>query len=163
MQLHTELEEIGIHIKRETLVKYIQILIDAKIVYECKRFDMKSKKSVRGEQKYYLSDLSFYFANNVDNRIHYGPVLENEVSVGRIGKLQCDFILRDIQMNYAYVQVAMTIMSSEKTEEREYTPLESIKDGYPKYLLTRDDLIQKRNGVKHVNIPLFIQNKELFI
>lgn len=172
--LHTELEEIGIHIKRETLVKYIQILIDAKIVYECKRFDMKSKKSVRGEQKYYLSDLSFYFANNVDNRIHYGPVLENivyqyaksrdyEVSVGRIGKLECDFILRDIQMNYAYVQVAMTIMSSEKTEEREYTPLESIKDGYPKYLLTRDDLIQKRNGVKHVNIPLFIQNKELFI
>ena len=66
-------------------------------------------------------------------------------------------------MNYAYVQVAMTIMNSEKTEEREYTPLESIKDGYPKYLLTRDDLIQKRNGVKHVNIPLFIQNKELFI
>ena len=76
--------------------------------------DMKSKKSVRGEKKYYLADSSFYFAMNTDNRINYGPALENivyvyarsrdyAVSIGRIGNLECDFILRDNNLNYSYV------------------------------------------------------------
>ena len=170
--IHEALETFGIHIKRETLSKYIKILMDAKILYECKRFDLKSKRSIRGEQKYYLADLSFYFAENVDNRINYGPVLENivyqylrskdyDVSVGRIGKLECDFIVRDPEMNYAYVQVAMTIMDSVKTENREYRPFESINDNYPKYLLTRNDLLKRRNGIKHRNIPELICKNEL--
>ena len=168
-----ELHNAGITVKRETLTRYIQILLDAKILYECKRFDLKTKKSINGEQKYYLADLSFYFVNNTDNRINYGPVLENiifqyakskgyNVSVGRIGKLECDFIIRDSEMNYAYIQVAMTIMNSIETENREYRPFELIRDGYPKYLLTRNDLIQKRNGVKHLNIPDFIKDGKVF-
>lgn len=94
----------------------------------------------------------------VDNRINYGPVLENtvyryaraqgcKVSVGRIGKLECDFILRNPEMGYAYVQVAMTIMADRATEEREYRPFTQIKDNYPKYLLTRSDPIQLRDGI----------------
>ena len=171
--LLNELHKAGTTIKRETLTRYIQILLDSKILYECKRFDLKTKKSINGEQKYYLADLSFYFVNNTDNRINYGPVLENivfqyvkskgyMVSVGRIGKLECDFIIRDNEMNYAYIQVAMTIMSSIETENREYRPFESIRDGYPKYLLTRNDLIQKRNGVKHMNIPVLMREGEMF-
>ena len=85
--------------------------------------------------------------------INYGPVLENivyryalaqgcKVSVGRIGKLECDFVLRNPEMGYAYVQVAMTIMADRSTEEREYRPFEQIRDNYPKYLLTRSDPIQ---------------------
>ena len=58
-------------LKRETLNRYIRILTDAKILYECRRFDLKSKKSIAGEQKYYLSDLGFYFAANTYNRISY--------------------------------------------------------------------------------------------
>lgn len=173
-KLLLELEKNGIHIKRETLKHYIQILLDAKIIYQCKRFDLKSRRSIRGEEKYYLADLSFYFAMNVDNRINYGPVLENivyqyarskdyEISIGRIGKLECDFILRDYEMNYAYIQVAMTIMNSIETEEREYRSLESIRDNYPKYLLTRGDMLQRRNGIKHRNIPDFMLNGELFV
>lgn len=172
-KLLDELHKAGITVKRETLTRYIQILLDAKILYECKRFDLKTKKSINGEQKYYLADLSFYFVNNTDNRINYGPVLENiifqyakskgyKVSVGRIGKLECDFIIRDSEMNYAYIQVAMTIMNSIETENREYRPFELIRDGYPKYLLTRNDLIQKRNGVKHLNIPDFIKDGKVF-
>jgi hypothetical protein len=56
----------------------------------------------------------------------------------------------------------MTIMNSIDTENREYRPFETIRDGYPKYLLTRNDLIQKRNGVKHMNIPGFMKEGELF-
>lgn len=168
-----ELRKSGTAIKRETLNHYIQILIDAKILYECKRFDLKSKKSINGEQKYYLSDLGFYFATNTDNRINYGPALENvvynyamskgyEISIGRIGKLECDFIMRGHSMDYSYVQVSMTIMASKETEDREYAPLESIPDNYPKYVLTRNDMIQKRNGIVHKNIPELMTKGELF-
>ena len=163
----------GVKVKRETLARYLQILEDAKIVSKCARFDLKSRKSLRGEQKYYLADLSFYFALNTDNRINYGPVLENivyryalaqgcKVSVGRIGKLECDFILRNPEMGYAYVQVAMTIMADRSTEEREYRPFEQIRDNYPKYLLTRSDPIQLRDGIIHANIPEFMQQGRAF-
>ena len=105
--------------------------------------------------------------------INYGPVLESivyryalaqgcKVSVGCIGKLECDFILRNPEMGYEYVQVAMTIMSDRSTEEREYRPFEQIRDNYPKYLLTRSDPIQQRGGIIHVNIPEFMQNGKKF-
>ena len=168
-----DLHKAGSDIKRETLNRYIQILIDAKILYKCERFDLKSRRSISGEQKYYLADLGFYFATNTDNRINYGPVMENivyiyakakgyAVSVGRIGKLECDFIMRNEPMQYSYVQVAMTIQSSRNTEDREYRPLESIKDNYPKYVVTRNDLIQQRNGIIHVNIGPFMKDGKTF-
>lgn len=168
-----ELHKKGINVKRETVAKYIQVLVDSKIIHRVKRFDLKSKESILSEEKYYLADLSFYFNTNTDNRINYGPVLENivflyakskdyQISVGRIGKLECDFILRDNQMNYAYIQVAMTIISSKQTEDREYAPLESIHDNWPKYILTRYDLIQRRGGIKHFNIPNFLSEGKLF-
>ena len=164
----------GINIKRETVNRYINALISAKIIMQCARFDMKSRKSIMGEKKYYLSDLSFYYALNTDNRINYGPVLENIVytyaasygymiSVGRIGKLECDFILRDNEMNYSYVQVAYTILESKDTEDREYRSLEQATwDNYPKYLLTADSLLQKRNGIIHVNLINFIKERKHF-
>lgn len=171
--IRSDLRKNGCNIKRETLNRYIQILIDAKILCKCERFDLKSRRSLAGEQKYYLADLGFYFATNTDNRINYGPVLENivyiyarskgyAVSVGRIGKLECDFILRGGAASYSYVQAAMTIMSSVETEDREYAPLEKIQDNYPKYLVTRNDLIQKRNGIKHVNIAPFMREGKMF-
>lgn len=168
-----DLKKNGCPIRRETLHRYLTILEDAKIIYPCYRFDLKSRRSVSGEQKYYLADLGFYFAMNTDKRIHYGPALENivyiyarskgyDVSVGRIGKLECDFIVERNHIDYAYVQVSMTIMNSIDTENREYRPLESIKDNYPKYLLTRNDLIQHRSGIKHFNIAPFMKDNQMF-
>lgn len=157
-------------VKRETLKRYLQILEDARILYRCPRFDMKSKKSLRGEGKFYLADTGIYFATNTDGRINYGPVLENvlyvylksfgyEVSVGQIGSLECDFIARKND-EYCYIQVAMTIMNdrddAHSTEDREYRPLETVRDNYPKYLFTLDTLLQKRNGIKHLNLVDFI-------
>lgn len=171
--LQEALVKKGIEIKRTTLARYIDALVQSKILYCCDRFDMKSKKSLAGEKKYYLADTSFYFAANTDNRINYGPALENivyiyarsmdyAVSVGRIGKLECDFILRDNDLNYFYVQVAYTVNESEATEDREYSPLEAVKDNYPKYVLTTDYLLQKRNGIKHVNLLEFIKAHDKF-
>ena len=171
--LHEALRKNGLLIGRETVTKYIQILLDAKILYECPRFDMKSKRSLSGEKKYYLADLSFFFAMNTDNQINFGPTLENivyiyarslgySVSVGRIGKLECDFIVRDNDMNYAYLQVAYTILLRKDTEDREYRPLEMIRDNYSKYVLTTDYLLQKRNGIRHVNLMDFICHEQRF-
>ena len=166
--LQAALVRNGLNITRATVAKYISVLVDAKILYACDRFDMKSKRALKGEKKYYLSDLSFYFCDNTDNRINYGPVLENicyfyaksrgySVSVGRIGTLECDFILRNREADYAYLQVAYTIAQSKETEDREYRPLEKIRDNYPKYLLTTDYLLQKRGGIRHVNLMDFMK------
>ena len=56
------------------------------------------------------------------------------------------------------MQVAYTIAQSMDTEEREYRPLERIRDNYPKYLLTTDYLLQKRSGIRHVNLMEFMNN-----
>lgn len=166
------LKKNGVSISRGTVAKYIQILLDAKILYECDRFDIKSKKSLQGDRKYYLADLSFFFSQNTDNRLNYGPSLENimyiycvsngySTSVGRIGKYECDFILRDANTDYFYVQVSYTI-TDPVTEEREYRSLEAIRDYYPKYLLTTDYLLQNRNGIRHLNIIDFMVNNQRF-
>jgi hypothetical protein len=92
----------------------------------------------------------------------YAKSYDYAVSVGRIGKLECDFILRDNNLNYSYVQVAYTINESKTTEDREYIPLERIDDNYAKYVLTTDYLLQKRSGIKHVNLLEFMKNGERF-
>ena len=154
-------------IKRETLNRYIQILVDAKIIYRCSRFDLKSRRSLTREEKYYLADPGFYFAMSTDARINYGPALENvlylylvsrgyELSVGRIGKLECDFIARR-RNAYAYIQVSMSIADRD-VEEREYRPFGYIRDGYPRYLFTLDPLLQERDGVKHLNMVSFMKD-----
>ena len=171
--LKKAIEKTGTPISEATIARYIKALLDAKILYECPRFDMKSKKSLSGDKKYYLSDTGFYYVQNTDNRINFGPVLENityiyarshdySVSVGRIGRLECDFILRDNEMRYSYVQVAYTIALSKDTEDREYRPLESIKDNYPKYVATADSLLQKRNGIEHINLVDFMRKGKDF-
>ena len=172
-KLSSLLRSDGLPISRATVAAYIQALKDAKILYECPRFDMKSKKSLSGEKKYYLADIGFYYAANTDNRINYGPVLENiifsyaksldySISVGRIGRLECDFILRNSEMEYIYAQATYTILASTETEDREYRPLESVKDNYRKYVFTTDSLLQKRNGIIHANIMEFIRDGKRF-
>lgn len=152
----------GIHIKRETLARYIDLLVNAKILYRCDRFDLKPKRSLQGGEKYYLADTGIYFARNVNATMDYGPLLENavyiylkskdyHVSVGQIGKLEVDFIARKAEDGYSYIQVSMSVVDK-KVEEREYRPFSCIRDNYPQYLLTLDPLPLERDGVVHRNL-----------
>ena len=167
------LKKEGFSTKPSTVRGYIEELKKAKIVYECNRFDLKSKKAIKREQKYYLADLAIYFAMNTDNRLSYGPSLENivylylasndyQISIGRIGKLECDFIVRDKNQNYAYIQVAYTMQgedlkATERIKEREYRPFRDIKDGYPRYIISLDKFRDQQEGVRHINaIDLFL-------
>lgn len=160
---------LRIAVDRRTIKKYVEILENAKIIYPCDLFDIKSKKVLDGEKKYYLADLSIYYTINTDNRINYGPVLENvlysylksknySLSVGRIGFLECDFIARYGVDNYYYIQVSKNI-DDEKTKEREYKPFYEIKEMYPRYLFVSDLILQKNiDGINNVNIVDFIYN-----
>ncbi len=163
-------DEVKVNVDRRTIKRYLDILEKAKIIYFCDLFDIKSKSVLKGEKKYYLADLSIYYSQNTDNRINYGPVLENvmysylksknyKLYVGYIGKLECDFIARANYDDYYYIQVSKDI-SNKDTEEREYRPFYMIKELYPRYLFTMDMLLQKRDGVNHVNIVDFIYNNK---
>ena len=168
----------GFSTKPATVRGYIKDLQKAKIVYECNRFDLKSKKAIKRDQKYYLSDLGIYFSMNTDNRLSYGPSLENivylflvsndyQVSIGKIGKFECDFIVRNHNRNYAYIQVAYTLQgedakATERIKEREYRPFRDIKDGYPRYIISLDKFRDQQEGVHHINaIDLFLGKEKI--
>lgn len=172
------LEKEGYKTKATTVRGYIEDLKKAKIIYECYRFDLKSKKSLRREQKYYLSDLAIYFTMNTDNRLSYGLSLENmvylylasqdyQISIGKIGKLECDFITRNTSGDYAYIQVTYTmqgedIKATERIKEREYRPFRKIRDGYPRYIVSLDRFRDQQEGVHHINaIDLFLGKEKI--
>lgn len=110
---------------------------------------------------------------NTDNRFNFEPSLENivflylasndyQISIGKIGKLECDFIVRNKNGDYAYIQVAYTLQgedakTTERIKEREYRPFRAIRDGYPCYIISLDKFRDKQEGVHHINaIDLFL-------
>lgn len=172
------LEMEGYKTKATTVRGYIEDLKKAKIVYECNRFDLKSKTAIKRDQKYYLSDMAIYFAMNTDNRLSFGPSLENiiylylashdyQISIGKIGKLECDFIVRKKNGDYAYIQVAYTlqgedIKATERIKEREYRPFREIRDGYPRYIISLDKFRDQQEGVHHINaMDLFLGKEKI--
>lgn len=172
------LKNEGFSTKPSTVRGYIEDMKKAKIVYECNRFDLKSRKALKRDQKYYIADMAIYFAMNTDNRLNFGPSLENlvylylashdyQVSIGRIGKLECDFIVRDVNQNYAYIQVTYTLQgedakSTDRIKEREYRPFRDIKDGYPRYIISLDQFRDQQEGVHHINaIDLFLGKEKI--
>ena len=174
-----ELAKYDIKTKPATVRNYISHLENAKIIYECNRFDLKSKRSLKKESKYYLADLSLYFSLGTDNQLNYGPSLENivylylvsngyQVSVGKIGNLECDFIIRNGNQEYAYIQVAYTLQgedrkATDKIKEREYRPFRSIRDGYPRFIISLDKYRDQQEGVKHINAIDLMLGKERLI
>ncbi len=172
------LEKEGYKTKATTVRGYIEDLIKAKIIYECNRFDLKSKRAIKRDQKYYLADLAIYFSMNTDNRLSFGPSLENivylylasqdyQISVGKIGKLECDFIVRKHDGEYAYIQVAYSLQgndekTTQKIKEREYRPFREIRDGYPRYIISLDKYRDQQEGVHHINaIDLFMGKEKI--
>lgn len=97
---------VRIPVKRETLERYLELLEKAKLVYRCNRFDIKTEKELQGDQRYYLTDLGFYFAKKTDSKVDYSLIMRNviymylksrdyNISTGRIGKRECDFVLTE--------------------------------------------------------------------
>lgn len=166
------LKSQGRKLSRETVYNYLKALENAYIISKVQRYDIKGKAILETQEKFYLTDLGLrhaklgYRANDIAGyleNIVYLELLRRKYTVN-IGKLQTkeiDFIgtLRDEKL---YIQVTY-LLASPETMEREFFPLKNIKDNYPKYVLSMDNLESYNiEGIKREKIIDFLLTNEKY-
>ncbi len=157
------LKQDGQSIHHATVEKYLDYLTASFVFYKVNRFDLKGKKQLATQEKYYLVDTGLLNILAGKERItDRGHLLENivylellrrgnKIWTGTARNTEVDFVCKTPTGDIEYYQVAWQ-MTSEGTVEREFGALEKINDNYPKYLLTTDSFTQNRSGVKHLNV-----------
>ena len=152
-------------ISHDTILNYLKFCSDAFLFYKINRYDLEGKKIVTVNEKYYCADHGLreaLFGKNIQN---IDQVLENivclellrrnyKVYVGKKGDLEIDFIAEK-QGKKIYVQVAY-LLANEETIKREFSVYNSVKDSYPKYVVSMDELDFSQNGIIHKNIKDFL-------
>ena len=135
------------------------------IIYRAQRYDIKGKKLLTTNEKYYAVDLGLRNCVKASGEIDYNKLYENivylellyrgyDIKVGKTDDYEIDFVAykgNDI----IYVQVCY-LLGSNETIDREFGNLERIKDNYPKYVISGDLPDFSRNGIKHFNIIKFL-------
>lgn len=152
-------------ISHDTILNYLKFCSDAFLFYKINRYDLEGKKIVTVNEKYYCADHGLreaLFGKNIQN---IDQVLENivclellrrsyKVYVGKKGDLEIDFIAEK-QGKKIYIQVAY-LLANDETIKREFSVFNSVKDSYPKYVVSMDDLDFSQNGIIHKNIKEFL-------
>lgn len=154
-----------------TVEKFINYLVGSFVFYCVHRFDIKGKKQLATQEKYYLVDLGLL---NVlvgrERTADRGHILENivylellrrgyKVWTGTLRNAEVDFIAKNRNGDIEYYQVAWKISNAE-TEEREFASLEKVNDNYPKFLLSTESFPQNRAGIIHKNVFEWLLNNE---
>lgn len=159
------LKSQGRKLSTETVYNYLKALEGAFLIHKVPRFDIKGKRLLETQEKYYLSDLGLRHAvmGYRDNDI--SGILENvvylellrrgySVKIGKQGSAEVDFVA-DKGNDRLYVQVCY-VLTDENTN-REFAPLEAIDDNYEKVVISTDSLMNfNRGGIKQKNILDFL-------
>ncbi len=146
-----------------TVEKFIDYLVESFVFYRVNRFDIKGKKQLATLEKYYIVDMGLL---NVligrERTADKGHILENivylellrrgyKIWTGTLRNSEIDFTLKNRSGEIEYYQVAWEVSKNE-TQERELKPLKTVKDNYPKFLLTTDSFTQNKDGIIHKNV-----------
>jgi predicted AAA+ superfamily ATPase len=153
----------GQSIHHGTVEKFLEYLVESFVFYKVNRFDIKGKKQLATQEKYYIVDPGFLnILLGRDRRADRGHILENVVYLellrrgykiwtGAMRGSEIDFTLKNKAGDMEYYQVAWELSTTD-TEQREFGALEMVKDNYPKYLLSTDSFPQSRDGIIHKNV-----------
>ena len=153
----------------ETILNYIKYCCDAYLFYQVKRVDLQGKQILSTNEKYYIADHGIREAVYGGNMRDINLILENivylellrrgyKVTVGKTGEKEIDFVC-DKHGEKIYVQVTY-LLASEDTIKREFGAYDTIRDNFPKYVVSLDEFDMSRNGIKHQNIRDFLLAEE---
>lgn len=152
------LNENGRTITDKTVEKYLQALIDSLIIYKVNRYNIKGRKLLKTQSKYYVADLGLRYLICGIKGQDEGHILENiiylellrrgyTVAIGQNDTSEIDFVATN-QEDTLFIQVSLTI-KSKSTYLREITPLRNLKNSYPKIIITMDESpVKDDNGIK---------------
>jgi predicted AAA+ superfamily ATPase len=155
----------NINARQETISRYLELLKDAFIIYETKRYDIKGKNILTRNPKYYGVDTGIRSILTSPNSRNLGSVLENivylellrrgfKIYVGLFNSLEVDFIVTKNNTTI-YIQVILSALS-EETANREFRSLMQIPNNFRKYLISADTINLSRDGITHLNIEDFL-------
>ena len=162
------LKSEGRSLSIESIYNYLSYLEKAFVIYRCPRYDLQGKSVLKTQEKFYLADPSLKYSIMGFNPKSIASMLENlvyfelrrrgyDVYIGKNETKEIDFVAvsRDEQM---YVQVCRNLPED---SDRELANLLELKDHYPKYIVTLDDLaVGNVNGVKIVHMADFLLSEE---
>ena len=148
----------------ESIYNYLRWLEQAFIIYPCERYDLQGKSILKTQEKYYLSDVSLKYALLGYNRKMLDGAMENivflelkrrgyDVFIGKNDTKEIDFVATR-RAERIYVQVCVRIP---ETSDREVGNLMEIRDHYPKYVVTLNEMdIGIENGIRIVHLADFL-------
>lgn len=153
-------------INRVTLVKYLDCLENVYLIAKVPRYDIKGKKLLSTEEKYYCIDTGMRNLLKNNEVLDISKLFENivylkliqmgyEVRVGKVNNQEIDFIAYRGNEK-AYYQVSY-ILQNQETIDREFRVFDLVKDHYPKYVISYDKFDLSRNGIQHKFIIDFLK------
>ena len=156
----------------DTVGNYLEYLCDSFLFYKVQRYDIRGRHYLKTQNKYYISDLGVRNAKLKFRQIEVTHSLENIiylelikqgfiVDIGKNDNREIDFVVRSLDGNQWYIQVAYTLQGEEKLQQ-ETASLKNIKDGYRRIILTMDDdpFENLEGGIKKINVFDFLLGKK---